>query len=317
MPKVIPPVRFEATGHLQIYLVPETATYLLTAAGAEGGGHGVAVGGRGAMVRGLFHLRVGEVLHLVVGRQGQPGMSVPPLANGVSCSPACLRGGGGGGGTFVWKGNPQGARPTWPLLAAGGGGGGGSFAGGEGVVTNDAVRADGAGGRNGQGGSSESESFYYTGGGGAGWLGAGASGAGPTYCQGGSLWEGGEGARFGGYIGGHGGYGGGGGGSFFGAGSGGGGGYSGGAGGGGRKGVASGGGGSYNAGREQFNVAGFQRGDGFLTIAMVPEPLVITAPAEAPVTEAPARPKAPSFQFTESATLNFLKQQQRWHYQPG
>lgn len=318
------PVRFQSTGVLQLYIVPTTGSYMIAAAGAQGGGHRTAPGGKGALARGVFHLRAGEVLHLVVGKQGEPGMSLPTAAGGPEAASfippnettAVLRGGGGGGGTFIWKSTAHGERPTWPLLAAGGGGGGGSFAGGEGVITLDATPTGARGGRNGGGGPSDTESFYYTGGGGAGWLSVGATGAGPTYCSGGTHWEGGNGACFGGYQGGHGGYGGGGGGSFFGAGSGGGGGYSGGAGGGGRKGIASGGGSSYNAGREQMNVAGFQPGDGFVTIVAVPTTSLLPTKAIKPTAtiadDRPiARPKA--VEFTESLTLKFLHQQ-RWHY---
>jgi hypothetical protein len=324
MPTLVPPVRFKATGSLQLYIVPTTGNYVIAAAGAQGGGHGVAPGGKGAMVRGVFHLRAGEVLQLVVGRRGEPGMNLPTAA-GDESFPApvptnevatVLRGGGGGGGTFVWKNTAHGDRPTWPMLAAGAGGGGGSSAGGHGVVTSEPTRHNAYSGRNGLGGSSDTESFYYTGGGGAGWLGTGGHGAGPTYCRGGSHWDCGEGAVFGGYQGGHGGYGGGGGGSFFGAGSGGGGGYCGGGGGGGRKGVASGGGSSYNAGREQLNMPAFQPGDGFVTITAVPAP--ITAPGtDAPFPAAAHEPNRPTSsptprEFTESLTLKFL-QQQRWH----
>ena len=318
MPNAITSVRFQATGILQLYIVPATGTYLLAAAGAEGGGYGAAAGGKGALLRGYFHLRSGEILHLIVGRQGQPGVSpggeIQSPDSFLPASPL-LRGGGGGGGTFIWKGTQQGTRPAWPLLAAGGGGGGGgNFAGGDGLVTPDALHHNEQSGRNGLGGASDAATFYYTGGGGAGWLGPGASGAAPTYCQGGTQWEGGEGASFGGYMGGHGGYGGGGGGSFFGAGSGGGGGFSGGAGGGGRKGLPSGGGGSYNGGREPLNVPGYQRGDGFATIIALPSPLSLetgTDGFEAMPLGKPETSSRPSFRFTESLTMRFLWQQHR------
>lgn len=329
MPTVIPPVRFKATGVLQLYIVPETGSYQIAAAGAQGGGPDTAPGGKGAMVRGVFHLRAGEILHLVVGRQGTPGMNLPavdtdsefPVPAATNETATALRGGGGGGGTFVWRDTAQGYRPTRPLLAAGGGGGGGSFVGGDGIVTLDAARNDGYGGRNGAGGASDrdSETFYYTGGGGAGWLSPGAHGAGPTYCRGGGHWEGGEGAVFGGYQGGQGGFGGGGGGSFFGAGSGGGGGYSGGAGGGGRKALVSGGGSSYNAGREQLNAPGFQPGDGFVTITAVPTPLVLLGRTDTPASVTAPAPTVPDLKprhFTESLTLKLL-QQHRWFHLPN
>lgn len=284
MPKIIPPVRFRASGHLQLYIVPETGSYLLEARGAQGGGEGLAIGGKGSFLRGVFHLKEGEVIHLVVGRQGLTGRNVPSLVDETSASDFhnptkehdVTRGGGGGGGTFIWSGTRTGTLPAWPLLAAGGGGGGGNGPGGDGVTTMDACRGAGPGGRNGLGGASDLGAFYYNGGGGTGWLGVGASGAGPTYCQGGTQWAGGAGARFGGYLGGDGGYGGGGGGSFFGAGAGGGGGFSGGGGGGGRIGIGGGGGGgSYNRGREQQNIAGFQAGDGCAAILFLAAPVAV------------------------------------------
>lgn len=284
MPKVIPSVRFDATGNLQLYIVAESGSYLLEAAGAQGGGEGVARGGRGAYLRGYFYLTAGDIVHLVVGQRGQSGMTVPErvddpaLITSLPSNPQLARGGGGGGGTFIWKGTMNGSLPAWPLLAAGGGGGGGNGPGGDGLISIDASRGEGPGGRNGRGGATSPEMFYYTGGGGAGWHGPGLSGAAPTYCQGGGQWAGGQGANFGGYLGGHGGFGGGGGGSFFGAGAGGGGGFSGGEGGGGRVDSAGGGGGSYNGGRKQLNTPGYQSGDGFASITFMSCPVVVRTP---------------------------------------
>jgi hypothetical protein len=287
MPKTIPPVSFSATGALQLYLVPESGRYVIEAAGAQGGGNPAARGGKGARLRGVFQLRAGDLLNLVVGQQGLPGLNLAPVDDDDSALipsaradsvPALSRGGGGGGGTFVWKNTLTGGRPGWPLLAAGGGGGGGLEPGGEAVVTPDAARGHGPGSRNGHGGSSDLGVFYYSGGGGTGWLTPGVHGAGPTYCQGGTQWDGGAGASFGGYMGGHGGYGGGGGGCFFRAGAGGGGGYSGGSGGGGRLSRSGGGGSSYNAGAEPFNVPGVQGGDGWVRISCLSPGVTIAVP---------------------------------------
>lgn len=287
MPKTIPPVSFSATGALQLYIVPESGRYVIEAAGAQGGGNPAAQGGKGARLRGVFQLRAGDILNLVVGQQGLPGLNLPTADDGYAgfappeqagVAPALSRGGGGGGGTFVWKNTLTGGRPDWPLLAAGGGGGGGLERGGEAVVTPDAARGQGPGGRNGHGGSSDMGVFYYNGGGGGGWLTPGVHGAGPTYCQGGTHWEGGAGASFGGYAGGHGGYGGGGGGCFFRAGAGGGGGYSGGGGGGGRTSPSGGGGSSYNAGAQAFNVPGVQCGDGWVRISCLSLGVTIAVP---------------------------------------
>jgi hypothetical protein len=301
MPKIIPPVRFTACGHLQLYIVPESGSYLLEARGAQGGGEGLAGGGRGAFLRGLFHLKEGDVIHLAVGQQGLPGRNVAPSPrfNDVSVRGTdprfdrqdMTRGGGGGGGTFVWVGTKTAGRPEWPLLAAGGGGGGGNGPGGDAVVTMDASRGLGPGGRDGLGGASDLGEYYYNGGGGTGWFGGGANGAGPTYCQGGAHWAGGLGARFGGYLGGDGGYGGGGGGSFFGAGAGGGGGFSGGGGGGGRIGIGGGGGGgSYNRGRDQHNIPGFQSGDGYAAIMFLSSAVITQAPRGVSGRSAGSRP---------------------------
>jgi hypothetical protein len=277
MAKLIPPpVFFTATGALQVYFVPESGRYVIEAAGAQGGGNPTARGGKGARLRGVFQLRTGDILNLVIGMQGQPGLNLllpddnpgeftPPEPFGETAT--LSRGGGGGGGTFVWRNSLAGGLPAWPMLAAGGGGGGGADPGGDAVVTPNAARGAGPGGRHGHGGSSDLGVFYYGGGGGAGWLSPGVHGAGPTYCQGGTHWAGGQGASFGGYHGGHGGYGGGGGGCFFRAGAGGGGGYSGGGGGGGRTGISGGGGSSYNAGLEPFNAPGVQTGDGWVRIS--------------------------------------------------
>ncbi|AOS45668.1 hypothetical protein Verru16b_02753 [Lacunisphaera limnophila] len=286
MPKIIPPVRFRACGHLQLYIVPESGLYLLEARGAQGGGEGLAGGGKGAFLRGVFHLKEGEIIHLVVGRPGLPGRNVPALGGsadafdlGTGREPEATRGGGGGGGTFIWSGTRTGTLPVWPLLVAGGGGGGGNGPGGDAVVSLDAGQGPGTGGRNGLGGTSDQGPCYYSGGGGTGWLDIGANGSGPTYCQGGRQWEGGAGARFGGYLGGDGGYGGGGGGSFFGAGAGGGGGFSGGGGGGGRIALGGGGGGgSYNRGREQQNIPGFQADAGAAAILFLCSPVTLHAP---------------------------------------
>jgi len=336
MPKIIPPVSFKATGVPTLYFVPESGRYDIEAAGAQGGGNSAVRGGRGARLRGVFQLRAGDVLNLIIGRQGLPGLDLPLLGETVdeqflreatALVPALAQGGGGGGGTFVWKNTLTGGRPEWPMLAAGGGGGGGAGPGGDGVVTPDAACGEVPGGRNGYGGSSHKSLFYYGGGGGAGWLSPGHQGAGPTYCLGGTHWKGGAGACFGGYTGGHGGYGGGGGGSFFRAGAGGGGGYSGGGGGGGRTGLGSGGGGSYNSGAEQSNAAGVQSGDGWLKISFLSPVMTLRVPDLMSLDPEPfARPPKPRLslpaqpdRLAASAPVPEyrLPLVSRWQYQPG
>ena len=251
----VPPLDFRATGALQTYRVPTTGSYVIEASGAQGGAGG-GPGGKGARLKGTFFLSAGDVLQILIGKQGGAGTTPHQAA------------GGGGGGTFVWKSNLPAPLPLKPLLAAGGGGGGN---GGPGLVGLDAGAGAAPGGRDGHGGESDGGSFHYSGGGGGGWLSGGDVGSTPTFCSGGTLWHGGAGANYCGNCGGSGGFGGGGGGAFLGCGSGGGGGYSGG-GGGTQAGPAAGGGGSYNAGSFQCNTPGIHTGDGVVTILPVPAP---------------------------------------------
>jgi hypothetical protein len=260
----IPPVVFQANGSIQSYVVPATGHYLIAAAGAQGGPGG-GPGGKGARLQGRFFLQEGDTLQIVVGRQGTAGTTPHRPA------------GGGGGGSFVWLGRIPAPLPTKPLLAAGGGGGGG---GGDGGVGPDGGMGAAPGGRNGRGGTTDTVDFHYSGGGGAGWLLGGDAGSSPTFCTGGTLWQGGIGASFCRHRGGVGGFGGGGGGAFLGQGGGGGGGFSGG-GGGTQNGPTAGGGGSYNAGVDQENTPGAQTGDGCVAILAVsatraPRPLLGT-----------------------------------------
>jgi len=275
-------IMFTGTGAIQTYVVPSTGNYVIEAAGAQGG-IGGGPGGKGARVRGTFHLTAGEVLQIVVGLQGAPGSAGDQPA------------GGGGGGSFVWKGLLSLPVPVRPLLAAGGGGGGN---GSDGVVTVEAAGGMGRGGLCGYGGSTDYGDYHYSGGGGTGWRSNGAMGSSPTFCRGGTRWTGGQGADFNGQRGGSGGFGGGGGGSIQGCGSGGGGGYSGG-GGGTEAGPGGGGGGSYNAGLHQNNVPGVQLGNGLVSLI----PVVPSAPTlesdretiEAPVRGIDARPSTIDF----------------------
>jgi len=336
MPKIIPPVSFNATGVATFYFVPESGRYVIEVAGAQGGGNAAAQGGKGSRLRGVFNLRAGEVINLVIGQRGLPGLDLPLGEETVTGSflqevssliPTLARGGGGGGGTFVWKNTLTGGRPDWPMLAAGGGGGASAGPGGDALVTPDASRNDGPGGRNGHGGFSDTGLFYYGGGGGSGWLSAGDQGAGPTYCQGGTHWQGGAGASFGGYSGGHGGYGGGGGGCFFRSGAGGGGGYSGGCGGGGRTSISGGGGGSYNSGAEQSNVPGVQMGDGWVRISFLTPTVTLrvpdfnardSQPADVPTNLTRKMPVQEILHDQNTPAYAFrLPPTSRWQYQPG
>lgn len=246
------PVVFSGTGKIQTYIVPTSGYYHLVAAGAQGGPGG-EFGGKGARIQGNFLLLKDEIIHLVVGMQG-----------GAGTMPQNTDSGGGGGGTFIWKGAVPLPLPAKPLLVAGGGGGG--THGRDGTMTMDGTDDGQVGGRCGYGGSSDFTDFHYSGGGGTGWRSGGATGSAPTYCYGGLRWTGGAGAHYLGHKGGHGGFGGGGGGGFSGGG---GGGYSGGGGGTISGPSGGGGGGSYNAGSNQYNTPGIQRGDGEAIITLL------------------------------------------------
>ncbi len=266
-------ITLSATGTIQSYVVPATGTYVIEAAGAQGGAGG-GPGGKGARVRGNFRLQAGELLWIVVGCQGTSGTTPHHAA------------GGGGGGTFVWRSMVNFYQPSQPLLAAGGGGGGGGGEGGDGgdgVITMHGAKGAAPGGRDGEGGGTDARNYHYSGGGGGGWSSGGATGSAPTYCGGGKCWNGGAGADYCCNVGGTGGFGGGGGGSFLGHGSGGGGGYSGG-GGGTQAGPAGGGGGSYNAGSSQENTPGVQQGDGYVSLL-----LVAVSDSTSPWTDEPSR----------------------------
>ena len=246
------PLVFPGTGAIQSYIVPVTGSYVIEASGAQGG-NGRGPGGKGARLRGIFDLKEGEVIQIVVGLEGKSGSSSPDPA------------GGGGGGSFVWKGVKPLPLPSMPMLAAGGGGGG---PGNNGVITMNTEGGIALSGLCGYGGSTDFVDFHYSGGGGAGWRSNGAMGSSPTHCNGGSRWTGGHSADYAGHHGGTGGFGGGGGGSVVGYGSGGGGGYSGGDGGS-EHGPGGGGGGSYNGGTDQTNFPGIQTGDGCVSIALI------------------------------------------------
>lgn len=239
---------FAHTGQLQTLTVPRGVTALeIDAAGAEGGtstresaGSPVA-GGKGARAVGVFAVRGGEEITILVGAAG---------ANG-----RC--GSGGGGASWAVRG-------TELLLVAGGGGGGfhcnalGEVegeggrtvaSGGDGRCT--PARSPRPGAQDGLGGSS------YYGGGGGGWLQAGVQTA--QQGGGGGAYPGAGGALGGGF---------GGGGGYYVAccgGSGGGGGYSGGSGGT-NDGCAGGGGGSFAGGLAASVTADTQPGDGRIIV---------------------------------------------------
>jgi hypothetical protein len=209
------------SGGIQLWTVPSTKTYTITARGARGGKMGSYSlgGGFGAIISASFSLTQGEKLYLVVGQMGNDGGT----------------GSGGGGGSWVVRENGT------LLLVAGGGGGAGHDLGwgAGGSITTSANNSSGGHGCNttsttGNGGGAgltgPDNVYNYSGagGGGAGWLSngsaAGNGSGGIRYssgAQGGAQsvaggFGGGGGAGGGGYAGGGGGgYTGGGGGNDF------------------------------------------------------------------------------------------------------
>jgi hypothetical protein len=232
------------------------------------GGRGGNSGGLGAKIVGDFVISGPDTLLILVGGQGAT------QSNST---------GGGGGGSFVWS-----ASSGSLMIAAGGGGGragnsNGSQGGAGSATTSTTSSTNGSGngvggssGAGGNGGIPISTGIGYpgAGGGGAGWTSNGGNGGAATYSGSGGVQplSGGAGGSAvyscsaGAPIGGFGG--GGGGGGCSGAG-GGGGGYNGGGGGNGWNGGtwgSGGGGGSYNNGTNQSNTAGFNSGNGSVTI---------------------------------------------------
>ena len=95
------------TSGIQLWTVPYTGEYRIEAIGAAGGyGEDSVIknGGRGARMIGNFNLTKGEIIHILVGQQGERGWSN-------------IKTSGGGGGTSVVRAN------NTPLIIAGGGGG--------------------------------------------------------------------------------------------------------------------------------------------------------------------------------------------------
>lgn len=216
---------FDVVNGIQIWTVPTSGTYRITAAGARGGqsnGYGPA-GGYGTSMRGDFALAGGQKIKILVGQAGESN----------------YYDGGGGGGSFVTQFD------NTPLIIAGGGGGG------------SASGFNGTGGKNANIGTSGWSTGWASGGtngsGGGNYSTAGSGGG--LLSNGGGSW-GGAGFVNGGVGGGNqarGGFGGGGGGGGT-NGAGGGGGYSG--GGASPWSYDAAGGGSYNLGTNQSNIAG-------------------------------------------------------------
>lgn len=166
------------TQGIQLWTVPEDATYQFTVAGARGeSGAGLTsglYGGSGAILQGRVYLTQNTVVSIVVGQIGVNGGS------------AAGRGGGGGGGSFVYTGAIAGNG----LIFAAGGGGGGDDTSVAGQSCNSDLKPRLTGGtiysNNGLGGAGGYSD-------GAGWL--GVAGLNPTYD--GQQWIGGAGNTIG------------------------------------------------------------------------------------------------------------------------
>ena len=125
---------------IQEWTVPYTGMYFIEVFGASGANgtcancSGWKHGGLGARIVGLFELRLGQKLKILVGQQEQVNFDFPEHP------------GGGGGGTFVTL------MDNSPLLIGGGGGGGSisSLDGNPGQAGQNGTRNGGASGSGGQ-----------------------------------------------------------------------------------------------------------------------------------------------------------------------
>ncbi|XP_055956866.1 leukocyte tyrosine kinase receptor [Patella vulgata] len=122
---------------VQIWTIPETGVYSITAVGASGG-LGTESGSelsRGGYVHGKFNFTSGTKLYLLVGQEGESAClkagfesssyclmnTVKKNGTGERSPPVVRGGGGGGGGTFIYQRKPNGE--IYPLIVAGGGSG--------------------------------------------------------------------------------------------------------------------------------------------------------------------------------------------------
>ena len=99
----------------QLWTVPKTGTYSITATGARGGGNLVSAsrGGAGAVTSARFNLTIRDKIIIIVGQ------------NGLRANTHQYSGAGGGGGTYVLKeGAHTGTADTGDIYMIAGGGGG-------------------------------------------------------------------------------------------------------------------------------------------------------------------------------------------------
>jgi len=97
---------FNTSNGIQLWTVPETATYSIEAVGA--GAYSYREGGYGCRLRGTFELDGGETIQILVGQQ--------PTSGGEGNN------GGAAGGTFVTR-DPHNTNESILIIAGGGGGG--------------------------------------------------------------------------------------------------------------------------------------------------------------------------------------------------
>lgn len=151
------------TNGIQLWTVPATGTYRITAKGAQGAPTEASAGGRGAIITGDFSLTAGEKIQILVGQTAS-------VASG-----RLYRSSAGGGGTFVVKYTGVTNIVDDILVIAGGGGGTGSSpidpqseaqtgtSGGRARANN--LNQGGVGGTNGSGGGIGNASANGAGGG--------------------------------------------------------------------------------------------------------------------------------------------------------
>ena len=169
---------FTVTGGIQSWVAPETANYIITAAGATGVAY-TKVKSVGAVVRAKISLTQGSAYKILIGQSGSTA--------------GCMSGGGGGGTFFSTSSNS-------PLIVAGGGGGAHdtgvpstNSANGQ-TTTSGGSASDGsgAGGSSGSGGNGSSSGY---GSGGGGFTGNGGNSAQGSSTGGSSFTNGGTGGN--------------------------------------------------------------------------------------------------------------------------
>jgi len=268
---------FSTSSGIQLWTVPSTATYRITAYGARGGiGNSSNAGGKGAKAQTDISLTQGAQIKILVGQNG--------IDNSINSA-------GGGGGTFVATSS------NTPIVVAGGGGGGGavgsySLIGVDASATNSGTTGRDslvAGGTSGAGGSAPGDAWSGSSGGGMTGDGGNGTESSSQIANGGgkAFTNGGAGGASGNSYGTVGGFGGGGG-ATWGAGAGGG--YSGGGADrttGNQDRDGGGGGGSYVTGSNTSLTAGQNYGAGYVSIQILigaPDaPTIGTATALSPI----------------------------------